>query len=352
MLQSAMASSERIFKLLDEPVADRVAGSSRCVGRVRLAAGHIVFDTCLVRLQRPGEPSDAAARSGCCKDVSFEVRPGERVGIVGATGSGKTTLINLLLRFYDVQRGRITVDGVDIRELDLAELRGAVQPGAAGRAPVLGHDRRQHPARASGDRRRAGPRGGRRRCTPIAFIERLPGGYRRAGRRARIDAVGRPEAAAVVRARAGVRSAGADSRRGDVERRHRDRDADPRRAGDADGRPHDDRDRASAVDDPGHGQDSGAAQGRRCAKPGTHQELLAARGIYFELFELQYKRRSDRDLLEAGHGRQQAVRLRLLACSPAAPAAAMARVSGSGGGACRRFGRWRPDVRLGGRAGP
>ena len=68
--------------------------------------------------------SRTTTKTGCCKDVSFEVRPGERVGIVGATGSGKTTLINLLLRFYDVQRGRITVDGVDIRELDLADLRG------------------------------------------------------------------------------------------------------------------------------------------------------------------------------------------------------------------------------------
>ena len=58
------------------------------------------------------------------RDVSFEVKPGERVGIVGATGAGKTSLINLLLRFYDVQRGRITVDGVDIRQLDLADLRG------------------------------------------------------------------------------------------------------------------------------------------------------------------------------------------------------------------------------------
>src|SRR5205823_8656913 len=58
------------------------------------------------------------------RDVSFDVRPGERVGIVGATGSGKSTLINLLLRFYDVSKGRITVDGVDIRELDLQDLRG------------------------------------------------------------------------------------------------------------------------------------------------------------------------------------------------------------------------------------
>ena len=60
------------------------------------------------------------------RDVSFEVRPGQRVGIVGATGAGKSTITNLLLRFYDVNRGRITVDGVDIRELDLADLRGLV----------------------------------------------------------------------------------------------------------------------------------------------------------------------------------------------------------------------------------
>jgi len=57
------------------------------------------------------------------KNVSFEVRPGERIGIVGATGSGKTTIVSLLLRFYDVQSGRITVDGVDIREMDLSDLR-------------------------------------------------------------------------------------------------------------------------------------------------------------------------------------------------------------------------------------
>jgi ATP-binding cassette subfamily B multidrug efflux pump len=55
--------------------------------------------------------------------VSFEVRPGERIGIVGATGAGKSTLINLLLRFYDVTRGRILVDGVDVRDMDLQALR-------------------------------------------------------------------------------------------------------------------------------------------------------------------------------------------------------------------------------------
>jgi ATP-binding cassette subfamily B protein len=57
------------------------------------------------------------------KDVSFHVEPGQRIGVVGATGAGKSTIINLLMRFYDVSRGRILVDGVDIREMDLGDLR-------------------------------------------------------------------------------------------------------------------------------------------------------------------------------------------------------------------------------------
>ena len=63
-------------------------------------------------------------RTSCLRDVSFEVRPGERVGIVGATGAGKSTLINLLLRFYDVTSGRILIDGRDVRDMDLQRLRG------------------------------------------------------------------------------------------------------------------------------------------------------------------------------------------------------------------------------------
>src|SRR5438093_11836714 len=113
ILQSAMASSERIFKLLDEPVEVQPPAHPRV--RPAPALGHIVFDQ--VWFAYTGE-------QWVLKDVSFEVRPGERVGIVGATGAGKTTLINLLLRFYDVRRGRITIDGVDIRELDLGDVRG------------------------------------------------------------------------------------------------------------------------------------------------------------------------------------------------------------------------------------
>ncbi len=110
VLQSAMASSERIFTLLDTPVSiSSPATPVRAPGR-----GHVVFDH--VWFAYAGE--DYVLR-----DVSFEVRAGERLGIVGATGAGKTTIISLLLRYYDVSRGRILVDGVDVRDMDLPALR-------------------------------------------------------------------------------------------------------------------------------------------------------------------------------------------------------------------------------------
>ena len=129
LLQSAMASSERIFRLLDTPVTITSADGRRpkAEGGFRPAAshqpsavsrqppaGHIVFDH--VWFAYTGEDY-------VLKDVSFEVTPGQRVGVVGATGAGKSTIINLLMRFYDVSRGRILVDGVDIREMDLGRLR-------------------------------------------------------------------------------------------------------------------------------------------------------------------------------------------------------------------------------------
>jgi ATP-binding cassette, subfamily B, multidrug efflux pump len=113
LLQAAMASSERIFALLDEPIT--IASPATPTKRAPEAPGHIVFDHVWFAY---------AGDNFVLRDVSFEVRPGERIGVVGATGAGKSTIINLLLRFYDVSRGRILVDGVDIRELELHDLRG------------------------------------------------------------------------------------------------------------------------------------------------------------------------------------------------------------------------------------
>ena len=124
VLQGAMASSERIFALLDTPVEIASGPGARASGLERSDPdrGSRPPDPGTIRFEHvtfayvPGDP--------VLKDVSFEVTPGRRVGIVGATGSGKTTIMNLLLRFYDVQQGRITIDGVDIREMDLDALRG------------------------------------------------------------------------------------------------------------------------------------------------------------------------------------------------------------------------------------
>ena len=111
ILQSAMASSERIFKLLDEPVTIQTPEKPVRVGRAR---GRIEFRNVWFAYKED---------DWILKDVSFTVEPGERVAFVGHTGAGKTTITSLLLRFYDVQRGQILIDGVDVREMDLQELR-------------------------------------------------------------------------------------------------------------------------------------------------------------------------------------------------------------------------------------
>ncbi len=112
LLQAAMASSERIFALLDTPVSVRSppAGSVAALS----GPGHIRFEH--VWFAYRGD-------NYVLEDVTFDVAPGQRVGVVGATGAGKTTLINLLMRFYDVNRGRISIDGTDIREVPLQALR-------------------------------------------------------------------------------------------------------------------------------------------------------------------------------------------------------------------------------------
>ena len=117
ILQSAMAASERIFKLLDEPVTITAPAHPETLVDPH---GEIEFRNVWFSYRNAANPSD---EDWVLRDVSFRVAPGQSIAIVGHTGAGKTTLISLLLRFYDVQRGQILLDGVDIRRLDLAELR-------------------------------------------------------------------------------------------------------------------------------------------------------------------------------------------------------------------------------------
>ena len=112
VMQSAMASSERIFDLLDTPPL--VTSPPDPKSRPMRGGGHIRFEHVWFAYRED---------EFVLRDVSFEVSPGERVGVVGATGAGKTTVINLLMRFYDVNQGRITIDGIDIREMKLDALR-------------------------------------------------------------------------------------------------------------------------------------------------------------------------------------------------------------------------------------
>jgi ATP-binding cassette subfamily B protein len=135
-----MASSERIFKLLDTPVEIRSPQNPVPLQEVR---GEIEFRNVWFAYNRlgpqkdssrswiPRETAGSAAEPAdpewdwVLKDVSFKVRPGESVAIVGHTGAGKTTLTSLLMRFYDIQQGQILLDGHDIRSLDLKQLRSA-----------------------------------------------------------------------------------------------------------------------------------------------------------------------------------------------------------------------------------
>jgi ATP-binding cassette subfamily B multidrug efflux pump len=111
VLQAAVVASHRIFRTLDLPVTVTTPAEPKKTGR---AAGRIEFENVWFAYKED---------DWVLKDVSFVVEPGQSVALVGHTGSGKTTITNLLMRFYDVQRGRVMLDGVDVRDWDLQALR-------------------------------------------------------------------------------------------------------------------------------------------------------------------------------------------------------------------------------------
>ena len=165
LLQSAMASSERVFALLDQAVT--VHEPAQPVALPTPVRGEVRFENVWFRYSPDGP--------WVLRDVSFTASPGQTIALVGHTGAGKTTIVNLLLRFYDPDRGRLLIDGVDIRQLSTSDLRsliGFVQQDLFLFAGDILHNLTlDAPVSPEAAHRAA------RRVGADRFIERLPAGY-------------------------------------------------------------------------------------------------------------------------------------------------------------------------------
>jgi len=325
ILQSAMAASERIFKLLDTPVeVVSPAATKKPDGPGRIEFDHVWFAYREVSeesrahgdgkahvetaaFDRPGKRSEPAPGNGSThpskipnggaptdsrpdwvlRDVSFAIEPGETVAVVGHTGAGKTTLISLLLRFYDVQKGAVRVDGVDVKDMDLADLRSRIGvvlqdpflfTGTIGGNIRLGTDRIQdaHVQQAAED------------VNLGEFIRSLPKGFEEEVReRGSTLSTGQKQLISFARALAHdpkILILDEATSSVDTETEFRVRDALARMV---EGRTsliiaH----RLSTIQ---RADKIIVMHKGQLREMGTHQELLAHRGIYYKLYQLQYK---------------------------------------------------------------
>jgi len=300
VLQAAMASSERIFKLLDTPA--KIVPASRIRD-----SGSGLRDAAIEDRSAPPQPElgapDAGPRCGhivfdnvsfayndndhVLRDVSFEVSPGERVGIVGATGAGKSTLINLLLRFYDVTSGRILLDGVDVRDMDLHDVRslfslvlqdvhlfsGTVASNIRlGNGSISDETIQKAAAAVHADR----------------FIQQLPDGYQhKLGERGATLSVGQKQLLSFARALAfDPRILVLDEATSSVDTETEQLIRDALHVLMAGRTTLAIAHRLSTIQD----MDKILVFHKgRVREAGTHQELLAQRGVYYRLYQLQYK---------------------------------------------------------------
>jgi ATP-binding cassette subfamily B protein len=275
ILQAAMASAERIFKLLDTP-ATVLPPSAPNPAPSQVA--RIEFDR--VWFAYKGE-------DWVLRDVSFSIAPGETVAVVGHTGAGKTTLISLLLRFYDIQRGSIRIGGVDIRDFDLPHLRR--QFGVVLQDPFLFTGTLEENIRLGTETiAREQVETAAEQVNLIDFIRSLPDGFEHQVReRGTGLSTGQKQLISFARALAhNPRYLILDEATSsvDTETEFRVRDALARMV----------KGRTSIVI--AHRLSTIQRADRilvmhkgQLRESGTHQELLAGRGIYWKLYQLQYK---------------------------------------------------------------
>jgi ATP-binding cassette subfamily B protein len=293
ILQSAMAAGERVFKLLDT----KVEVTSPAVPKRPQGPGRIEFDHVWFAYNVPGQTAGGTGQSPVTtqtvepdwvlRDISFGIEPGETIAVVGHTGAGKTTLISLLMRFYDVQRGAIRIDGVDIKDMNLDELRGRfgvvlqdpfLFSGTVGGNIRLGTARIQdHDVEQAAED-----------VNLAEFIRTLPGGFKEEVReRGSTLSTGQKQLISFARALAhnpNILILDEATSSVDTETEFRVRDALGRMV---EGRTaliiaH----RLSTIQ---RADKIIVMHKGQVREIGSHQQLLAQRGIYYKLYQLQYK---------------------------------------------------------------
>jgi ATP-binding cassette subfamily B multidrug efflux pump len=283
ILQSAMAAGERIFKLLDT----KIEVTSPAVTKQPQGPGRIEFDHVWFAYNVAGQAAGATQPDWVLRDVSFVLEPGETIAVVGHTGAGKTTLISLLMRFYDVQRGAIRIDGVDIKEMNLDDLRnrfGVVLQDPFLFSGTVGGNIRLGTARIQDtDVEQAAED-----VNLADFIRTLPGGFKEEVReRGSTLSTGQKQLISFARALAHnpkILILDEATSSVDTETEFRVRDALNRMV---EGRTaliiaH----RLSTIQ---RADKIIVMHKGQVREMGSHQQLLAARGIYFKLYQLQYK---------------------------------------------------------------